>query len=164
MVKEKASPEDLTYNKMVGQTRLRGIWMTESRLEMKPAALDPDDGQLKHAMRVAREEAVIDADGILYGFIDFEVTARRKRQRMIRISARYFVSYEVEGGCDQRTADLFIDRVGRLAAYPYFRALTASLAGQAGVAIPPLPILSFQPRNISFVLDGPGAAAAVPPE
>ncbi|HET6523180.1 hypothetical protein [Sphingopyxis sp.] len=164
MAKEKPKREDIVYNDMVGQTTLRGIWMTESRLDMKPAALDLDDTPLKHGMRVEREEAVIQPDGTLYGFINFEVTARRGRQRMLRITARYFVSYHVEGSCDQYTADLFIDRVGRLAAYPYFRALTASLAGQAGLTIPPLPIISFRPRNISFVLDAEAAEGDATPK
>ena len=138
---------------MVGRTTLRGIWMTESKLDVKPQALGRSDLALKHDLRVEVDEAEVDEDGALFGLIQFEASARLKRQRLIKVTAKYFVSYQVSGGCDQDTADMFLDRVARLAAYPYFRALVGSLLAQSGAQMPPLPIMSFQPRNIYYALD-----------
>jgi preprotein translocase subunit SecB len=138
------------YNALTGRATLRGIWMTESRFEMSPQALDVDDGSLNHIVKPSKVEVTVEENGVITGFIRFEAISRRKRRRVVYVSARYFVSYRVEGGCDQDMAELFMDRVGKLAAYPYFRALVASLVAQAGAQVPTLPILSFQPRNIQY--------------
>ncbi len=149
------------YNKAVGNAVLRGIWMTESRFDMGPQALDTDSEQAtSHTLRTHEPAVSIDQVGTITGFIRFEASSRRRRKRVLHVSAKYFLSYRIEGGCDQRTAELFMDRVGKLAAYPYFRALVASLAAQAGAQVPTLPILSFQPRNINYA-DNARPAAAV---
>lgn len=139
------------YNGVIGRATLRGIWMTEAKIDVKPQALDADLPALQHEVRTEIAEVVVDSDGIVYGFIRFAATGKAKRTRVIQITGKYFVSYCVAGGCDQEIADLFMRRVGRLAAYPYFRALAASLASQAGLSMPPLPIMSFQPRNVDYV-------------
>lgn len=141
------------YNALIGRATLRGIWMTESRFDMNPQALELEEGPMSHALRTSDVEVTVDDDGVLNGFVRFEAASRRKRRRVIHVSARYFISYVVTGGCDQHMADLFMDRVGKLAAYPYFRALVASLVGQAGAQVPTLPILTFQPRNIRYATD-----------
>lgn len=148
-----ATADDKAYNGMTGRTTLRGIWVTESRFDMKPQALDIGDSPLKYEIRTNVDEVVIDEEGVMYGFIRFEVAARQKRQRVIHVSAKYVASYVVQGGCTQQQGDLFMERVGRLAAYPYFRALSASLVAQAGANLPPLPMMSFAPRNIDFAGD-----------
>lgn len=154
-----AAPVDAkAYNALTGRATLRGIWMTESRFDMSPRALDPEEAPLSHSLRTPDVEVTLEDDGVIYGFVRFEAVSRRKRRRVINVSARYFVSYRVEGGCDQAMADLFIDRVGKLAAYPYFRALVASLTGQAGTQVPTLPIMTFQPRNIRYAGEGGPAA------
>lgn len=140
------------YNALTGRAALRGIWMIESRFDMAPQALDADDRSLTHTVRSTDAEVAVDKDGVITGFVRFEAISRYKRRRVINVSARYFVSYHVEGGCEQGMAELFIDRVGKLAAYPYFRALVGSLVAQAGAQVPTLPILSFQPRNIRYAV------------
>lgn len=148
------APDAKAYNAVIGRALLRGIWLMESRFDMKPQALDGDAPELRYDVRTPEAEAVLEPSGALYGFIEFSASARRKRQRILHVHARYFVSYHVEGGCEQDIAELFVQRVGRLAAYPYFRALAASLSGQAGVAMPPLPIISFQPRSVGYAKSG----------
>jgi hypothetical protein len=154
MAESAPKPDAATYNAIIGRATLRGIWMTESRFDMKPQALSMGD-EMKHDIRSQSADAVVEAEsGIVYGFIRFEASSRHKRQRLVNVSAQYFLSYHVDGGCEQDLANLFIERVGRLAAYPYFRALAASLASQAGVQLPPLPIMSFQPRSVEYARDG----------
>lgn len=149
-----APPVDAkVYNALTGRATLRGIWMTESRFDMSPEAVE-EGVPLTHALRSNDVEVRLEEDGVIYGFVRFDAASRRKRRRVINVSARYFVSYRVEGGCDLRMAELFMDRVGKLAAYPYFRALVASLVAQAGAQVPTLPILTFQPRNIRYADDG----------
>jgi hypothetical protein len=154
MSKPASFQEANNYNAMVRRTTLRGLWLTESKFEMKPEALDPDSLAMRHDVRTSVVEVVIDENGLIYGFIQFSAFSRRKRQRVLQVSAKYFASYHVDGGCDQSSAHLFVERVGRLAAYPYFRALVASLVGQAGAQIPPLPVMSFQPRSVDYASEG----------
>lgn len=126
----------------------------ESKFDMKPQALDADPAVMRHDIRSSVDEVVVNAEGSIYGFIHFHAFSRRKRVRVLQVNAKYFVSYHVDGGCDQAKADLFIERVGRLAAYPYFRALVASLVGQAGAQVPALPVMSFQPRSVDYASEG----------
>jgi uncharacterized protein YndB with AHSA1/START domain len=154
MSADTAAIDAKVYNAAVGRATLRGIWMMESRFDLSPQALEVEpDVALAHTMRVHEAEVTVDADATVRGFIRFEAASRRRRRRVLHVSARYFVSYRVEGGCDQRLAEMFMDRVGKLAAYPYFRALVASLAAQAGAQVPTLPILSFRPRSIRYADD-----------
>ena len=141
------------YNALIGRATQRGIYLTETRIDMTPQALELDDGGLNHTIRPSDIEVTIETDGVISGIVRFEAISRRKRRRVIYVSARYFVSYHVEGGCDQAMAELFLDRVGKLAAYPYFRALVGSLVAQAGTRVPALPILTFQPRSVQYAAD-----------
>lgn len=153
----KGTKKDQVYNQAIGRTTLRGIWMTSCQFDVKPEAVGRSDLALKRAMKVQVDEAVILEDGRMYGFISYEASSRLQRQKLIKVQAKYFVSYHCQGGCDQATADMFMDRVGRLAAYPYFRSLAATLTSQAGVHSPPLPMLSFQPRMVDYAVDPPAA-------
>ena len=148
LVKPVLPNDSEVYDALAERATLRGIWMTESRFDMSPQAVEFETGPLTHSLRQHPIEAAVEPSGVIHGFIRFEAVSRRERRRVIHVIARYFVSYRVEGGCDQDLAELFVDRVGKLAAYPYFRALVGSLTAQAGVQVPALPILSFRPRNI----------------
>jgi preprotein translocase subunit SecB len=157
MPKAAADADAKAYNAVINRTTLRGIWMMDSRFDMKPQALDGGGPTLRHSVETNVEEVIAGGDGTLHGFLRFIAYSRHGRQRVISVSARYFVSYHVDGGCTQDMANLFISRVGRLAAYPYFRALVSSLVSQAGAQVPPLPIMSFQPRSIDYARDAPRA-------
>lgn len=154
MTAKRSEPVDAqVYNALTGRATLRGIYLTEARFDMTPQALELDDGSLSHTIRPSDIEVTVEDDGVISGIVRFEAISRRKRRRVIYVSARYFVSYHVEGGCDHAMAALFLDRVGKLAAYPYFRALVGSLVAQAGTTVPALPILTFQPRSVQYAAD-----------
>jgi hypothetical protein len=147
------NPNDVdadAYNSVVGRTELRGIRLTESRFELKPDALQIDPSSWRYAMSNAIVEAFVDEEnGALHGFLQYEAIVRHRRKRILFASARYMVSYEVDGECPPELGALFIERVGRIAAYPYFRGLVASLVAQAGIVMPPLPVISFAPRSLA---------------
>jgi hypothetical protein len=142
------------YNGVVGRALLRGIRLTESRFDMKPDALELDAKTWRKDIRGEVEEVFVDAEsGRLAGTFLFEVVCRHRRKRLLSASARYLVSYQVAGPFDQDSAQLFVERVGRVVAYPYFRALVASLTSQAAVEMPPLPIISLAPRTVASGAD-----------
>jgi hypothetical protein len=138
-----------TYNSIVARAHLRSIRMTASHFDMKPEALDLDPDAWRNNVSVSVLERFLEAEsGSLFGIFGFEVVCRQGRKRVLSASATYLVSYRVEGECNQAACELFVERVGKIATYPYFRSLVSSLTSQAGLVMRPLPVLSFAPRSI----------------
>lgn len=137
------------YNELVGRTVLRAIRVIESRFDMKPEALGIESSAWRNSISQEVMSAFVEeGSSSFYGFIRFEMVARHRRKRVLSASARYLVSYQVAGDCDEKLAELFVARVGRVAAYPYFRVLVATLVSQAGVIMQPLPMISLAPRSL----------------
>lgn len=138
-----------TYNNFVARAHLRSIRLTTSRFDMKPEALDLDPDAWRNNVSAGLMESFFEAEsGSVYGVFGFEVVCRQGRKRVLSTSATYLVSYKIQGECDQAACELFVERVGKIAAYPYFRTLVASLTSQAGLIMRPLPVLSFAPRSV----------------
>lgn len=123
--------------------------MTTSHFDMKPEALDLDPDAWRHNVVAGVLDSFLESEnGALYGVFSFDVVCRHGRKRVLSVSATYLASYRIEGECDAGACELFIERVGKVATYPYFRGLVASLTAQAGLMMHPLPVLSFAPRSI----------------
>ncbi len=138
-----------TYNSLVARANLRSIRMTVSKFEMKPEALDLDPDAWQNNVTAGLLESFLESEsGSLYGVLGFEVVCRQARRKVLSINATYLISYRIDGECDQPACELFVERVGKIATYPYFRALVASLTSQAGLIMRPLPVLSFAPRSV----------------
>ncbi len=59
--------------------------------------------------------------------------------------ADYAVLYALPDRARPEAATSFCKHVGSFAAYPYFRALAAQMAWNAGVDLPPLPTIAAMP-------------------
>lgn len=142
------------YNAVVGRTTLTNIRLTDAKFDLKAEALATDPATWRKEMK--REPTAIsveDDTGRLFGTLHFELVCRHRRKRVFTCSADYLVSYRVDGGCEEGVGQLFVERVGPLNVYPYFRATVAHLAAQAGVVMPPLPIISLAPRSVKSAAD-----------
>jgi preprotein translocase subunit SecB len=141
--------DPVVYNSIVARAHLRSIRMTKSQFEMKPEALDIDPDAWRHNVVAGVLDSFLESEnGSLYGVFSFEVICRHGRKKVLSISATYLTSYRIQGECDANACELFVERVGKVATYPYFRSLVASLTAQAGLMMQPLPVLSFAPRTI----------------
>jgi len=148
-----------TYNSIVARAHLRNIRLTASRFEIKPEALDLDPDAWRNNVSASVLESFLEPEsGSLYGVFLFEVICRQGRKRVLTTNATYLASYRIHGECDQAACELFVERVGKLATYPYFRGLVASLTSQAGLMMRPLPVLSFAPRSIESAATLEGSA------
>ena len=137
------------YNSVVGRTTLTNIRLTDSKFEVKAEALATDPLTWRKEIKREVTDVFVDPDsGRLFGTFLFELICRHKRKRAFTCSSRYLISYRVEGGCEQDIGQLFVERVGPVVIYPYFRSTVAHLAAQAGVQFPPLPIISVAPRSV----------------
>jgi len=158
--KEIAPPRDprdvnvASYNSVVGRTEMRGIRLLGSKFEIKPEAVEIDSSEWRKSVAYERGDVVITPDsGRLYGILQFEVVGRHGRKKVLHASGQYLLTYHVQGECPQEDGEVFIDRVGRVAAYPYFRSLVATLVSQAGLQMPPLPMISLAPRTLGSAAD-----------
>jgi hypothetical protein len=149
MAQDPHSVNPAAYNKLVGRAVLRGIRLTETRFEMKPEALELDHKVWKRSLSGELLDHFTDAErGLVLGSLLFEVTFRHRRKRILHAAARYVVTYHVNDPGEPDVGRLFVERVGRVAAYPFFRVIVATLSSQAGVQLPPLPMISLQPRSV----------------
>lgn len=138
-----------TYNNLVSRAHLRSIRLTASRFDLKPEALDLDpDAWLNNVGGGVVESYLEPESGSLYGVFAFEIVCRQGRKRVLSINATYLVSYFIQGECDRAACELFVERVGKIASYPYFRGLVAALTSQAGLLMRPIPVMSFAPRSV----------------
>lgn len=146
------------YNALVGRAVLTNIRLSETRYDIKPDALSTDPATWRKEVRAEPVEVFADEEsGRLLGSFLFELTCRHRRRKILFCSARYLVSYRVHGGCEPEIGALFVERVGKVVVYPYFRATVAQLTAQSAVQMPPLPIISLAPRNVKSAaeLDDP---------
>lgn len=149
MAQDPHQADPKAYNAMVGRTTLTNIRLVDTKFEIKAEALASDPLGWRKEVRREPTDVVVDCDtGKLFGTFLFELVCREKRKRVFVCAARYLVSYRVDGGCEQEIGELFMERVGQLVVYPYFRATVAHLAAQAAVPMPPLPIISLAPRSV----------------
>lgn len=139
-----------TYNAVVGRTEMRGIRLLNSRFEIKPDALEIETSAWRKVMNFEVGEVVVAEDtGRLYGVLHYEVICRHGRKRLLSANASYLITYQVNGDCSQTDGEVFVGRVGRVAVYPYFRSLVATLVADAGLQMPPLPVISLAPRPLA---------------
>lgn len=154
MAQDPHAMDAAVYNELVSRAHLRSIRLTGSKFDLKPEGilLDPDAWRNNIATGLA--DAFIEPEsGSLYGIFSFEVVCRQSRKKVLTVSATYLTNYRIEGGSDETAYMLFLERVGKIATYPYFRALFATLTSQAGLLMQPLPIMGVAPRSIESASD-----------
>ncbi len=83
----------------------------------------------------------------------FEVGVTNGSTEEFKCVADYAVLYEVPDGSSSEAAMAFCKHVGSFAAYPYFRAVAAQMAWNAGVNLPPLPSIAAMPVVPKVVAD-----------
>ena len=149
MAQDPHAADATVYNNLVSRAHLRTIRLTTSKFELKPEALGLDPDGWRNGLSAALAQSFLEAEsGSLYGIFVFDVVCRQGRKRVLGINATYLTNYRVEGDCDDKTCELFLERVGKIATYPYFRTLVATLTSQAGLLMQPLPIMGVAPRSI----------------
>jgi len=133
--------EPAAYNALVSSARLRDLRLVKSEFNLDPEGLEPDP-TWKQVHSCELQQSHYDAENsLLVAWISAEANCLKKRKKILSVKCRYLVVYEVEGTPDDLIIQAFSKRVARFAAYPYFRAHFAELVSQAGVSIPPLPII-----------------------
>lgn len=146
--KEKVRPSD--YNRLVAHAKLHTIRLISTRYDMKPSAISDDRDKWRY--RVSNK--LLDwkcssGDQLLSGTWEYTASCTNGRRQMLKVVAKFLVTYRLSDECDEVAGKEFFERVGKFAAYPYFRSTFATLTQQSGISLHPLPIISDGPRWVT---------------
>lgn len=98
--------------------------------------------QMSHRYLGKCEELSLDDEGdAVAGRFSWLAEIKSGRKVGLKLSAEYFILYSGFEGLDTEHACFFVQRLGRFVSYPYFRTLFAHHASDAGLLLPPLPVL-----------------------
>ena len=80
-------------------------------------------------------------EGGLLGQFEWKANVTRDDTEVLTISGTYLIAYQCDQGLDEQATTRFVDRVGRFATFPYFRALVGFYSTASSIDIPILPVL-----------------------
>jgi preprotein translocase subunit SecB len=130
------------YNAVAKSAQLQGINLLSNNFVIDPNCLmEQNQWKLSHGRKVLSCH-FSDEDHSVAAILQYNVIAKFGRKRALLCTADYGVFYAIPNGASQEAASAFCLNVGTFAAYPYFRALFAQLAGEAGLMLPPLPSIA----------------------
>lgn len=135
------------YNRLVRQARLANLLLDSLNFKIHPEALGVNKALLTRS--IAPKTKVMSSgitDGQCVANIVWEVVFRFKRRTVMKCAASYIISYEGIKDCSEDTVTIFVEHVGKVATYAYFRALYAQLDWASMSDSEPLPILQLQPK------------------
>lgn len=133
-----------SYNEVVAKAELAFIRLTDLSFKVDSGFLPANEGDQKDSRTFDGKllDFLYSSDkGLAAGIFKWSVTIRRNRKIVVRHFATYRVLYEGVTDLKEESVRKYVERVGRIASFPYFRALTSHLDVEAGTRLPPLPVL-----------------------
>lgn len=138
------------YNKVVSHATISDIRLVGSKFDLKPEAVEANDRVWTFSLSDQLEDWTCDNEkGTLSGIYSYSASCVEGRRKLLTVTGRYLSTYKLSDLCDEEASRQFLARVGRFSAYPYFRAMFATLTQQSGVMLPPLPVISDGPRWVN---------------
>lgn len=145
-----AKPDPEKYNRLVAHAKIQAIRLVNTRYDIKPAALSASREDWEYNITQQLVDWQCDNDNmILRGTWEYRATCMDGKRKLLTVVAKYVVTYRLSDVCDEHAGHQFLERVGRFAAYPYFRGTFALLTQQSGIMLHPLPVISEQPRWVT---------------
>lgn len=145
------------YNAVATAAQLQGINLLSNQFSVDPTCIvTQGQWKLSHGRKLLSCHFSDDGRSVV-AILQYQVTAKFSRKRALFCSADYGVFYQMPDGVTQEAVTGFCRNVGMFAAYPYFRALFAQLVGEAGLRLPPLPIIASTahiPPKVSKKVEG----------
>ena len=137
------------YSDAVDAAQLREICLVESAFKAEAEAFGAPEANWSMAYGCEVVDAFFDGEAsLLTGWVEAHATCKRGRKRILTTKVRYLLVYDLEGDPEEGAALKFVRHVGAFAVYPYFRAHFAELGSQAGLRMPPLPVMKEAKRRI----------------
>ena len=147
------------YNKLVNNARLLTMILENVDFKIQPEALSADKSEMKRTI-VPKTEIMSTGleDGTCVANIIWEVSFKLRNKTVVRCSASYIISYGGVADCSADGVTVFLENVGKVATYAYFRALYSQLDWSANLGSQPLPVIQFLP-NFKLRSEDPAEAA-----
>lgn len=137
-------PED--YHAVTREAQLSTINLLDCRFRVKPELFNEregEDSRRKFFFGGHLENQHYDAErGLASGQFTWKVEVKVSRKKAVSLVAIFIIVYENLEGMNANAVEAFVNRVGRFATYPYFRALASQLSWEAGVELPIMPVIS----------------------
>jgi hypothetical protein len=133
------------YNHVATTSRLEAIKLLKLDFDVRPERFEVDGDIRLSFGRKPLSCRFDEASSAAAAIFQFSVTARQGRSRALHLVADYAVLYAIASDATPEAATAFSKHVGGFASYPYFRALAAQMAWNAGVDLPPLPAIAAMP-------------------
>jgi hypothetical protein len=144
----KPSPE--AYNRLVAYAKVHAIRLISTRFDIKPESLSTARDDIDYKISNQLVDWCCDNEAqVLNGTWEYTASCVVGRKTLLTLVAKYLVTYRLSAICDEEAGHQFLERVGKFAAYPYFRGTFALLTQQSGVMLHPLPVISEQPRWVT---------------
>lgn len=144
---EQVQQRRVDYNRLVRSTRLANLVLEKVDFKISPEALGIKTALLSRNIgAVTKVMAYGHDDGTCMANVIWEVVLKYKAKQVVKCNASYIVSYEGVKDCSDEVVELFLEHVGKVATYAYFRALYANLDWAATLNSQPLPVLQLQPK------------------
>jgi hypothetical protein len=132
------------YNEVVSAADLVSVNLQQVRFNFNEVAYFNSQRE-KAKRRNTIDNSVADIffdseNGIAQASFVWSVEIRVERRKVFFAEAKYSVLYDGLETLKESAVRSFLRRVGRIAVYPYFRALVAHLSADAGANLPTLPV------------------------
>lgn len=144
---EAAQKKRNDYNRLVRTARLNNLFLEKVDFKILPDALGIKQSLLTRNLSPTTKVMSHGlSDGTCVANVLWEVTFKYKTKNVVKCTASYIVSYDGVKDCSEETVAVFLENVGKVATYAYFRALYAHLDWSANLGSQPLPMLQLQPK------------------
>jgi hypothetical protein len=150
------------YNKLVASARLLALILEKVDFKIQPSALSAEKSEFKR--RLFPKTKIMSTgldDGTCMANIIWEVDIKIKNKNVVKCIASYIISYQGVKDCSAEGVTVFLENVGKVATYAYFRALYSQLDWAASLNSEPLPVIQFLP-NFRMSSENAGAAPEGP--
>lgn len=130
------------YNDVALAAELEGIVLVYSTFQVSPELIARrKEWKLSYGRKLVTCE-FNKGERSVAGIFEYHVTAKVGRKRAMHCVAHYAVFYETPDNATEAGATGFCRNVGIFAAYAYFRGLFARMISDAGLQLPPLPMIA----------------------
>lgn len=156
-VTKKSSPPKVdpdSYNSLVRAAKLVTIQLVESSFKVIPEYFSKASTQnKKRGFHCDLENITIDLEkGVFWTNFVWRTYVKDGRKTLFKLDCDYLCAYAAEelvpgsvAALEKRNVDLFLERIGKVATYPYFRAMASQYSWAANADLPMLPVLKSFP-------------------
>ena len=131
------------YRAVLEWAELFDVTLTDLKFEVDPAffAASAKKNAEQREFSFKPRSVSTDPRGTAAGFFEGVLSVRHGRKVVLTLSAEYIVAFGIKDVSYKAEIEAYVEQVGRLAAYPYYRQLVASISNMANARLPTLPVI-----------------------